>query len=250
MNYWKNKAKTSIRGKIGIFFVISLITSFQAFLNVDYSNILSIINEQLIVNETGYYIPKEIINAFLILGIISVVITFLLNAVFSLSNHYVYIKLVYEEKVKISDSFYGFKDFGSAVKLYFLMGLYISLWSMLFYIPGIIKSYEYSMAPYILANNPGMSPNECLRKSKEMTNGYKFSLFLLDLSFIGWNLLSVLTLGILSIWVNPYYQASKAYAYLEMNSDNLDDENDIDDDDDEDNIDDDESFNEETNDVQ
>ena len=101
MNYWKNKAKTSIRGKIGIFFVISLITSIPAFLNVDYSNILSIINEQLIVNETGYYIPKEIINAFLILGIISVVITFLLNAVFSLSNHYVYIKLVNTEKVKI-----------------------------------------------------------------------------------------------------------------------------------------------------
>ena len=218
MNDWKERAKHLIKDKIGILFVISLIISLPSLLNVDFSDILTKLNDIFGLLNINFFIPQTIINILLIASLLLMIVSFFLTATFSLSNHYVYLKVANDISPKISDSFYGFKDFGSALKLYFLMTLYITLWTLLFIVPGIIKTYQYSMAPYILAQNPGMSAKECLDKSKEMTEGYKFSLFLLDLSFIGWNILVMLTMGILSIWVNPYYNTTKANAYLEMAS--------------------------------
>ena len=80
--------------------------------------------------------------------------------------------------------------------------------------PGIVKSYEYRMVPYILAENPGMNRSEAFAISKQMMNGQKWDVFVLDLSFIGWHLLSGITLGIVGIfWVNPYVQATNAELY-------------------------------------
>ena len=87
--------------------------------------------------------------------------------------------------------------------------MYIFLWSLLFVIPGIVKSYSYSMVDFIKAENPSLPANKAIEMSKIMTDGYICNLFKLYLSFIGWNLLSVLTFGILSIlFVNPYYLCS------------------------------------------
>ena len=95
-----------------------------------------------------------------------------------------------------------------------LMGVYIFLWSLLCFIPGIIKSYSYSMVPYIKSENPNLSAKRCIEISSTMTNGHKSDLFYLDLSFIGWLLLGGLTCGILNIvYVNPYMYTAKAYAY-------------------------------------
>ena len=82
------------------------------------------------------------------------------------------------------------------------------LWSLLFFIPGIIKSYSYALAEFISRENPEKTATECLDESKELMNGHKMDLFLFDLSFIGWHILSALTCGILYIYVMPYmYQA-------------------------------------------
>ena len=78
-------------------------------------------------------------------------------------------------------------------------------------------SYAYSMTEYIKMENPNISPSRAIELSKIMTQGRKGNLFYLDLSFIGWNLLSAITLGILGIvYVNPYYFACKAFAYEEL----------------------------------
>ena len=82
--------------------------------------------------------------------------------------------------------------------------LYVFLWSMLFIIPGIIAGYRYRFAVYNLCENPDIGVMEAISMSKAQTAGYKGDLFLLDLTFIGWNLLCSLTLGILSIWIAPY----------------------------------------------
>ena len=104
--------------------------------------------------------------------------------------------------------------FGNIVLTMFLRDLYILLWSLLLIVPGIIKSYEYKMVPYILAENPGMDRKEAFLISKQMMNGQKWEAFVLDLSFLGWNILSAFTCGILSLlYVQPYYEATIAEMY-------------------------------------
>lgn len=118
----------------------------------------------------------------------------------------------------VSTIFDGFKSghYGNIVVTMFLMNLYIFLWSLLLIIPGIIKGYEYRMIPYILAENPGMDRREAFAISKRMMDGEKWAAFILDLSFIGWYILSVFTCGLLAIfYVTPYEEATIAelYAY-------------------------------------
>lgn len=113
---------------------------------------------------------------------------------------------------------FGFKSghYGNIVLTMFLRELFTGLWTLLFIIPGIIKHYEYLMIPYILAENPGMSRQEAFAISKRMMMGQKMNTFALDLSFIGWGILSAITFGIVGIfYVNPYMEATYAelYAY-------------------------------------
>lgn len=99
----------------------------------------------------------------------------------------------------------------------FMKGLFQTLWTLLFIIPGIIKAYEYRMIPYILSENPEISRKRAFEISKQMMKGNKWNTFVLDLSFLGWQILSGLTIGILGIfYVNPYVQGTNAelYAYL------------------------------------
>lgn len=95
----------------------------------------------------------------------------------------------------------------------FLMSLFIFLWMLLFIVPGIIKAFAYAMTPYILVDNPELGPNEARLKSIEMMRGHKGKLFGLELSFIGWFLLCILSLGIGFIWLAPYYQTTHAAFY-------------------------------------
>lgn len=98
----------------------------------------------------------------------------------------------------------------------FLRNLYIFLWSLLFIIPGIIKSYAYRMVPYILAENPGMKAAEAINLSERMTKGHKADIFVLDLSFIGWVILGLLACFIGVIFVIPYINATNAELYLKL----------------------------------
>ena len=106
----------------------------------------------------------------------------------------------------------------------FIRNIYNALWYLTI-IGGIIKSYEYRMIPYILAENPRIKRKEAFYISKNMMKGNKWKTFILDMSFLGWNLLSVFTMGLLGIlYVNPYYAATitELYLYLKENSKNVD----------------------------
>ena len=94
---------------------------------------------------------------------------------------------------------------------------YLSLWYLLLIVPGIVKSYEYRMIPYLLAENPGIPKAEAFRLSKAMMDGEKWHAFLLDLSFIGWYLLAVLTCGLLGFfYVAPYANLTRAALYAKL----------------------------------
>ena len=96
----------------------------------------------------------------------------------------------------------------------FLRDLFTTLWSLLLVVPGIVKHYEYLMVPYIIAENPAMDYKEAFQISKQMMDGEKMEAFIMDLSFLGWHLLSAVTCGLLAIfYVNPYVQASFAEMY-------------------------------------
>lgn len=120
--------------------------------------------------------------------------------------------------VDVATIFDGFKSghYGNIVLIIFLRDLFISLWTLLLVIPGIVKSYEYLMVPYILAENPAMDRKAAFAISKRMMDGEKLKAFELSLSFLGWYFLSVFTCGIVGIfYVNPYVEATMAelYAY-------------------------------------
>lgn len=120
-----------------------------------------------------------------------------------------------EGKYSIEQLLYAYKsgNLTNLVVTMFLRSLYIVLWSLLFVIPGIIAAYRYRFVPYILAENPDLVPSEALRLSKEMTNGIKMDLFILDLSFFGWHLLSLVTFGLSEYFLAPYIQATNAEVY-------------------------------------
>lgn len=183
---FKAAAKSQIKGKIGILFVITLIIG-------------------LISGAAGA------ILSFIPGG--NLVGSIIISPAFSLSIIRVYLNVINGINPKAGDAFCGFDDFWSAFKVTFLVGLFTFLWSLLFVIPGIIKGFSYSMSTYILAENKGKPASECINESKAMTEGHKMDLFVLGLSFIGWGFLCAITFGIASIWVIPYMQATYANVY-------------------------------------
>lgn len=119
------------------------------------------------------------------------------------------------EDAPIKEICYSFDNgYKGAVKTMFFRDLFIFLWSLLLVIPGIVKSYEYRMIPYILSENPGIDKESAFALSKKMMDGNKWNAFVLDLSFIGWHILSACTLGILGVfYVNPYCHQTEAALY-------------------------------------
>ena len=154
----------------------------------------------------------------MILGMIpfvGVIATYIIAPALSIGLTMVYLSVTYGEDVQINMLFDGFRGklFGKSIALFLLTILYTLLWSLLFVIPGIIKAYSYSMAFYILAENPDMTANEAITESKEIMNGHKWELFVLGLSFILWAFAIVFTLGIAAIYVEPYMQLTIANFY-------------------------------------
>ena len=107
--------------------------------------------------------------------------------------------------------FDGFAIFFKVIWLNIVMSIYIALWTMLFIIPGIIATYRYSMAIFILLDDPELSVGECLRRSSELMAGHKWEYFVLELSFIGWNMLTVIPF--VNLFVMSYTSITYANFY-------------------------------------
>lgn len=141
------------------------------------------------------------------------VVTIILTAPLAFGEYMIGYHISRDKEVGIKDAFSGFYNLGRALGMYFWMMLWTFLSTLLFIIPGIVKAYSYSMAFYILIDHPEMSIGEALKESMEITKGHKVDLFLLDMSFLGWGIVSIITFGIGFFWLLPYVQASQANAY-------------------------------------
>lgn len=154
-------------------------------------------------------------GAFVGAGIFGLVMA-LVGAAVSLGYHKYFTDLVlYNRAGSVGVLFDRFNIFFKAVGLQLFMGLFIGLWACLFFIPGIIASYRYALAPYYMAENPDIGIREAVNMSKQTMAGHKGRLFGLHISFIGWALLSALTLGIGDLWLNPYMKTAEAAFYIE-----------------------------------
>lgn len=129
------------------------------------------------------------------------------------AQFYISRKLYHKESIQISDIFSGIPFFLKCFGLFLWMELWTTLWTFLFVIPGIIKSYSYSMAFYCLVENPELSIRQALNESKRLTKGRKFDLFVLQLSFIGWAFLAMFTFGFGMLFLIPYMNLTTYCAF-------------------------------------
>ncbi|WP_455672021.1 DUF975 family protein [Phocaeicola sp.] len=127
-----------------------------------------------------------------------------------------FLNLIRGTKPDLGPLFDGFKDFGRIFLTLLLQGVYILLWTLLLFIPGIIKAYSYRMTVFILKDEPALANNAAIERSMAMMQGHKMKLFLLDLSFIGWAILCCFTLGIGFLFLTPYMSAAHAAFYEDV----------------------------------
>lgn len=146
-------------------------------------------------------------------SVLAIIITYPLAYGFAI----LFLDLFREGKpIDIGKLFEGFKDFGRVWGTLILVAIYTILWTCLLIIPGIVKSYSYALTPFILKDEPELKYNAAIEKSMRMMDGYKMKLFLLDLSFIGWMILSILTLGIGLLFLQPYMNTARAAFYEDL----------------------------------
>lgn len=133
----------------------------------------------------------------------------------------VFFRRLREQTADIKDLFVGFKRFGDTFLLNLLTTIFVILWSLLLIVPGIIAAIRYTMAYLIMTENPDMTALESITASKMMMEGHKMEFFSFALSFIGWFLLGLVTLGLGFLYVIPYYNASKVEFYENLKRDTV-----------------------------
>ena len=161
----------------------------------------------------GTYIAYSAIVSFLSSSVVGVLALGFLGLGFST----ILLNALRNDEYKFEQLFPNFnKHLGRSCITGLLVYAFTFLWSLLFIIPGIVKSYSYSMTYFIMKDDETIEGTEAITKSRELMYGHKKELFLQDLSFIGWILLSILTFGILSLWVGPYMQLARAEFYNKL----------------------------------
>ena len=147
-------------------------------------------------------------------SITSLAITIVLCSPLEMSYEIAFLKQFRGEEQQLGMLGIGFES--RKWKTSMLKNLYTILWACLFLIPGIVKNYSYAMTSFIMNDDPEISGNAAIEKSMRMMQGKKMQLFLMDLTFLLWVILSIFTLGILLLWMEPYFTSSHAAFYEDV----------------------------------
>ena len=215
--YFRDIARQNLSGRWLISVLVCFISLLLGGLNSN-TSIKYDSNEQKILKYLmdSYDWLRPIIESFLVFTVIALLISFFVGSVIELGTKKYFIKQYDGQEHGVNDLFSQFPNYGGAFLLRLFTILLLFLWTLLFIIPGIIKSYSYAMAPYIMAEHPELRPDECITRSRELMHGHKFELFCLQLSFIGWIILCIFTLGIGFFFLRPYQQAATAAFYRNL----------------------------------
>lgn len=178
----KQQAKAQLKGNLGMLFVVLLVYVLVCFA----------------VSLIGGFVFSKV-------PVLLYVVTYAVVPPIVIGYYMVYLDTTYGEKPQVATLFRPYKEcWLQSVLLNILVAIFTFLWSLLLIVPGIIKSFSYSQATFILAENPSMTAKEAIDESKLIMDGHKMELFVLYLSFIPWILLCYVTLGIALIYVTPY----------------------------------------------
>lgn len=231
---FRSIARNSLSGRWGIAVIAALIASLlggiasngpEINFNFDDNgaNIgLEFADQQIYTSNSGW---NEELAGFLVTGASFVILAallfaavyFVLGSVVGVGYSRFNLDLVDRQTEPQMSTLFGyFSHWKTTVAASLLQTVFIILWSLLLIIPGIVASYSYAMTRYILAENPELTASEAIERSKQMMSGNRFRLFCLKLSFFGWDLLCILTLGIGNLWLTPYKQAAEAAFYREV----------------------------------
>ncbi|KGI60632.1 DUF975 family protein [Prevotella sp. S7 MS 2] len=124
-----------------------------------------------------------------------------------------FLRMLRGENLGVKNLFDGFSDYGRILLAIVLKNVYIFLWTLLLIVPGIYKSFSYALTEFVLLDHPEMNGEQAIKESMRLMDGRKMALFLLLLSFIGWLILSFITLGLGFIFLFPYVQTAMAHFY-------------------------------------
>ena len=211
---YKNFAKTQLSGRWGVPILVTLFVTI----------VIRIfgIPDMMQLYKSGYFsalirldwpgvaAASQSANTSLLATLIQTIV----DAILSVASINVYIKMSRSpEPVSFSDFIEGFNNWARAILTVLWQLLWVTLWTLLFIIPGIIKAIAYSQMFYIIVEYKEVSITKAMRISKEITKGHKWDLFVMYLSFLGWDLLSIMTVGILQLWLLPYKNMTYINAY-------------------------------------
>lgn len=230
----KTRAKSALKGSYWKAFIVSLVLSIVNGFSSDHGSGDGIIKYRYENSEMGHYLSnmkEEFFEFFFTSAFAIVIIGAILWIIFRVVLGYLleiggrkYFVKAAEDRVNMNHLVYFFRKdyYMNIVGTMFYRDVLLFFWTLLLIIPGIIKSYSYRMVPYILADNPQIGHERAITLSRDMTEGEKFNIFVLDLSFIGWYILGVLALFIGGLFVAPYENATNAELYLELRQRALD----------------------------
>lgn len=195
----KNWAKEKIKGHVGELFIALFVAGLLTNLNI--GGHASVEGSHIDIS-AGF--PLGLLLYFVQVGLV-----------------YYMIKFINDKKRDLKDLFHFSNDFGRIFLTGLLEYIFTFLWALLFIIPGIIKGIAYSLVPFILADKKynDLGYKETLKKSEEIMMGHKMDYFVLGLSFIGWHILAIFTLGLLEIWILPYENTAKYKFLYEIKND-------------------------------
>ena len=217
---YKSFSKQQLKGRWGIPIIITIISGIVGLLfQIPDMYRLFNSNEFLLMCTGQYGSIYELFDLYnqatsSSFSFISTIISSIVISIFSFAGINVYLKLSRSpEPISFSAFLDGMNKWAKATLSFLWQFLWVFLWSFLLFIPGIIKAISYSMMDYLLNEYDDLSITKAMRISMIITRGHKWDLFVLALSFIGWELLSCLTFGILYLYVKPYEEMSFVNAY-------------------------------------
>ena len=162
------------------------------------------------------FIPRELWAMMVTITIVTALLAIVIGGAVTLGLCTFNLNLVNRREARFGDLFSQFHRLGAGFCMNFLMSFFVFLWTLLFIIPGIVAGYRYAMMPYLMAEVPELRSMEAMRESKRLMKGNKWRLFCLHISFLGWELLGTLTMGIAYLWINPYRTAAETAFYMEV----------------------------------
>lgn len=206
-SYFRSVARKALKGNwviasISVF--IAMITG--AIISSGFGNGTDTLSNITLSSETSTNLGQAALASTLMnINVLTVILFIFISGVIKLGLCDFLLKIIDGKAAQIQDLFSQFNRFADGIVMRLLTSLYIFLWSLLFVIPGIIKTYSYALTPYIVYENPDMPINDAITLSKKLMNGNKWRLFCLEFSFLGWRILCSLPLIVIAVLVMALY---------------------------------------------